>query len=416
MGFRRYFGPADLSEGKLRGFVRFAFSLACIDMLLWLSAMGAAAAETTTYVLGAGDVIRVSVYERSDLSGEFLIRSNGTIMMPIVGAVTAANLTIEQVEAAVAAALRAHALAEANAIVEPVSLRPFFIIGDVTNQGKYSYFPGMRVIEAIALAGGYRTIDTAYFQVRNDLSKARADFEVLTNEYRTDLARKARLEAERDGLSDIAFSDEMTSQKDNPAVADLLDSERKIFQQRKESLESQAKHIEAQKAQFQKESASLDAVMQAHATQISLLKPQVDAIQKLVDKGNALRSQLLDLQITYANVESLRLEASVNSVRAKERFSELDAQLASAESDRRADVLAQLHDVQHEIPDVLSRLAAAKDLLFLAGELAKTDATTPAGPRVDPTIIRTTANGPTEVQATEDTPVLPGDVIKVPIQ
>jgi protein involved in polysaccharide export with SLBB domain len=391
-------------------------ALAAGAVLTMMGPAAAAQADETAYVLGPGDVLKLEVYGRSDLSGEFRVRPNGTIVVPLLGALQAGNHHVEQLEAEIAKSLSEHAVENASVIIEPVSLRPIYVVGDVTNQGSYPYVPGMRLIEAIALAGGYRSLDPDFFQIRHDLSAARADLAVLTNELRSNLARQARLEAERDGAKEIVFPEELVSHKGDSVVAALLDAETRLFKQRSESSQAEAKNTENQKQTLRKEGASLDAVMQSYAKQASLVTPQIESMQRLFDKGNAVKSQLLDLQLTIANIETLRLEASVNAARARERLAELDTQLATSQNERRTDVLAELREVQQQIPDVLSRLAAAKETLQLAGQLPDSAADRPIGPRPQPTIVRNSADGSSEVLGTEQTLILPGDVIKVPIE
>jgi polysaccharide biosynthesis/export protein len=51
--------------------------------------------------------------------------------------------------------LKAGYLRDPKVSVQAINLRPFFIMGDVTTGGSFSYQPGMTVQNAIAIAGGY---------------------------------------------------------------------------------------------------------------------------------------------------------------------------------------------------------------------------------------------------------------------
>lgn len=107
------------------------------------------------YRLGAGDQIRIIVFGSEDLSGEFEVGSGGDIAYPLIGQVQAGGKTLRQVEEEIAGRLQPDYLKDPRVNVEVLNYRPFFILGEVRNPGSYPYQSGMRVVNAIALAGGY---------------------------------------------------------------------------------------------------------------------------------------------------------------------------------------------------------------------------------------------------------------------
>ena len=107
------------------------------------------------YVLGAGDRIRVIVYNEPELSGEFEVDGSGVIAFPLVGQIHAKGKTTRGFEEAVAAALRDGYLIDPRVSVEVTNFRPVYIIGEVESGGEYPYVNGMTVLNAVALAGGY---------------------------------------------------------------------------------------------------------------------------------------------------------------------------------------------------------------------------------------------------------------------
>ena len=107
------------------------------------------------YRLGSGDLIRVTVFGHPDLSGEFQVGSGGTVSLPLIGEVAAQERTITDLEVAVVEELQPRYLKNPQVSVEVVNYRPFYILGEVRNPGSYPYVAGMKVVNAIALAGGY---------------------------------------------------------------------------------------------------------------------------------------------------------------------------------------------------------------------------------------------------------------------
>ena len=107
------------------------------------------------YRLGAGDRIRVTVFEQEGLTNTYSVDQSGYISFPLVGAVPARGQTAQQVEAALAAKLRQGFLREPDVSVEVDRYRPIFVMGEVGAAGQYSYVPGLTVQKAIAMAGGF---------------------------------------------------------------------------------------------------------------------------------------------------------------------------------------------------------------------------------------------------------------------
>ena len=107
------------------------------------------------YRVGAGDKLAIRVAGEPDLTGEFPVDASGSISMPYVQSVTVAGMTTPQIETLVTSRLRSGYLRDPKVSVQATSLRPFYILGEVTTAGSYPYQPGMTVQNAIAIASGY---------------------------------------------------------------------------------------------------------------------------------------------------------------------------------------------------------------------------------------------------------------------
>jgi polysaccharide export outer membrane protein len=110
-----------------------------------------------TEVLGVGDVVEVRIFGEADLSGIHQISDQGTIRLPLVGAILAAGLSPDELSASIAAAYNAQYLkrAEVSLFVKERNSQKVFVLGQVGKPGPVA-IAGRRitVIEAIAQAGG----------------------------------------------------------------------------------------------------------------------------------------------------------------------------------------------------------------------------------------------------------------------
>ncbi|MEM7302053.1 MAG: polysaccharide biosynthesis/export family protein [Pseudomonadota bacterium] len=110
---------------------------------------------TQPYVLDSGDRLRVTVFEQSNLTNTYVVDKAGYIAFPLVGSVPARGHTIKQMEGQLAQKLAQGYIRSPDVSVEVDRYRPFFVMGEVSNSGQYTYVPGMTVQNAIAIAGGF---------------------------------------------------------------------------------------------------------------------------------------------------------------------------------------------------------------------------------------------------------------------
>jgi polysaccharide export outer membrane protein len=108
------------------------------------------------YRLGPGDRVRVTVFGQPDLSGDFTIAGDGYLALPLLGRFLAAGLTTRVLAEAIAQRLREEDfLIDPKVVVELLTYRPVYLLGEVNRPGSYEYREAMTVGNAVALAGGY---------------------------------------------------------------------------------------------------------------------------------------------------------------------------------------------------------------------------------------------------------------------
>lgn len=111
-------------------------------------------AERSEYRLGSGDELRITVFGEADLTGQFLVGSQGTIAYPLVGDVRAAGLTVGEFTLSLQQALQSF-IRTPNVSVQVTNYRPFYILGEVQRPGTYPYSTDLTVLNAVATAGGF---------------------------------------------------------------------------------------------------------------------------------------------------------------------------------------------------------------------------------------------------------------------
>jgi polysaccharide export outer membrane protein len=85
------------------------------------------------------------------------VRPDGKVTLPLIGDVQAKNLTPKQLQANIAQALRSYlANPEVSVIVQEVRSQKFNVLGEVLKPGSYPLSTPTTVLEALAVAGGFR--------------------------------------------------------------------------------------------------------------------------------------------------------------------------------------------------------------------------------------------------------------------
>lgn len=107
------------------------------------------------YKIGAGDRLTIRVAGETELTNDYVVDGAGNISMPYISTTHVGGLATPEVERVVAARLRAGYLRNPSVSVQVTTLRPFYILGEVTTAGSFPYQPGMTVQNAVAIAGGY---------------------------------------------------------------------------------------------------------------------------------------------------------------------------------------------------------------------------------------------------------------------
>ena len=119
------------------------------------SSAPAAETQQDEYVLNVQDSLNVTVWENADLTGKFVVQPDGAIMLPLVGRVKAAGLSVRGFEAQLTRALADGFLIEPRVAVTLEQHRGsrIFIFGAVSSPGAYALPEGQTLIEALVRAG-----------------------------------------------------------------------------------------------------------------------------------------------------------------------------------------------------------------------------------------------------------------------
>jgi polysaccharide export outer membrane protein len=120
-------------------------------------ALAAGLAGAADVVLGAGDVVKASVYGSPDLAVETRVSQNGTLTFPLLGEVQVGGLTTQQAEKKIGGLLEKGGYlkkAQVNLLITTLASQQVSVLGQVNRPGRYPVDGPRKVLDLLALAGG----------------------------------------------------------------------------------------------------------------------------------------------------------------------------------------------------------------------------------------------------------------------
>ena len=130
-------------------------ALACLAVPAAL----AAAAQQNDYVIGAQDLLSITVYDQADLTGRFKVEADGSLTFPLLGRVQAGGMTLRALEQNLQAKLADGYLRnpQVSVAIEEYRSQRIFVMGEVRAPGTYQLTGDMTIVEALTKAGGTTT-------------------------------------------------------------------------------------------------------------------------------------------------------------------------------------------------------------------------------------------------------------------
>jgi HlyD family secretion protein len=174
----------------------------------------------------------------------------------------------------------------------------------------------------------------------------KSELTIVETQFWEILARRGRLEAERDDAATIVFPAELveTAARD-PQVADLMQGQQRLFVARAETLGKQLEQLEKRKAQTESLIEGIDAQRQALTVQLGLIAKELASQEELLRKGLAQESRVLALQREEARLAGQVGELTANRAQAEGRITETEIEILRLSAARREEAGTQLRDI-----------------------------------------------------------------------
>ena len=178
------------------------------------------------------------------------------------------------------------------------------------------------------------------------------------------IARRGRLEAERDGNKTIDFDATLKERaRNDPSVAELMSGQQRLFDARSETASNQVAQLSKRKGQIRNQIEGLDAQQIALQRQLDLIAEELSDQQSLLNRGLAQATKVLALQRTEAQLSGQMGDLSARKAEYEGRITEIDIEITSLDAGRREEAITNLRDQQFRALELEERARALHEKL-----------------------------------------------------
>ena len=206
-------------------------------------------------------------------------------------------------------------------------------------------------------------VDVGEVLIELDDTRSRIEFDVLDQQYLTNLGMQARLKAERNKKKTVRFPPALLGRDSDPHVAEIMESQRRLFANRRNARNSQLGLLNKRVAKTREEIAALAAQQNADSRQLELISEEIADVRQLYEAGLARKPRLLGLERIEAQLDGSIGNREALIARAEQTIAETEFQKVNLIEQSASEVEAELREVQDMLAGIEDRLTGARDTL-----------------------------------------------------
>ncbi|MBM6582479.1 HlyD family type I secretion periplasmic adaptor subunit [Microvirga sp. BT689] len=199
--------------------------------------------------------------------------------------------------------------------------------------------------------------------VRLDETVAKANLAMVSKSLDESAARRARLEAERDGRDALVFPETLQQRRSEPELGSLLAGELRLFDSRREARGGLKAQLGERVAQLREQIDGLKLQASAKGDEIQLIQDELAGVEQLWKKNLVPITRVTALKREETRLKGERGQLISEMAQAKGRISETTLQVLQIDQDLRSEVSKELREVQARAAELVERQVAALDQL-----------------------------------------------------
>ncbi len=200
--------------------------------------------------------------------------------------------------------------------------------------------------------------------LRLDATSAKANLDAVTKTIWELWARRARLEAERDGLDDVAVSSELgDAARQDPDIARIVSGEARLFGLRRDALSGQKAQLRERIVQLREEIKGLQEQGAAKAQELELVAKEYAGVRELWDKKLIQITRVTALEREQARLSGERGQLVAAEAQARGKISETELQIIQLDQNMRSEVAKELAEIRAKLSTLVEQKVTAEDQL-----------------------------------------------------
>ncbi|SDS80099.1 membrane fusion protein PrsE [Pseudomonas asplenii] len=219
--------------------------------------------------------------------------------------------------------------------------------------------------------------------IRLDATLPKVGEAIVSKSLSQALARQARLEAERDGAAELVTPASLITRLGADAAQALMNSEQRLFQDRRSSREGQKKQLRERIRQLNETIAGHDLQQKTKTEEIELIDKEYQAVNKLFEKGMMTIDRVNALARGIARLRGERGQLIASIAEARGKIAETELQRLQIDQSFRSEVSLELRELEARQGELVERDIAAND------QLRRIDITAPVSGRVQQLAVHT---------------------------
>jgi HlyD family type I secretion membrane fusion protein len=196
-----------------------------------------------------------------------------------------------------------------------------------------------------------------------DETQAKAEYDVLSQEYVVLRATEARLWTEYNRGTDMVMPEELKAVRDKSQLQEIWSGQVKQFESRRAAIEGQRSVLREKINQLSSQITGTEAQVKSFTDQITSIKAETVSIAPLVEKGLIARPRILQLERTAYGLEGQIADATANIAKYRQAIAEQRQQIAQLDNDRMAEIAKDLRDTQAKQLEVIPKSMNARAAL-----------------------------------------------------
>lgn len=245
----------------------------------------------------------------------------------------------------------------ALAPLSSAALAPGIVIAD-SNRKTVQHLDGGIVAEILVRDGD--RVAAGQPVMRLDDLETRSTVALLEGQLWSLLAQEARLTAESDGLASVVRPIRLAEHADDPAVAEILAGQERIFAGRRASLDGRVAVTRQRIAQLEAQIAGLEAQRHAGLGQLALIREETASVAEMLAKGLERKPRLLSLMRQSVELEGMQGDLANRIAQAREGIAQAEMEILGLSADRQSEIATELRDVQTRRVEAEEKRTAAR--------------------------------------------------------